>query len=476
MTKIRPVILSGGSGTRLWPLSRRTFPKQLLPIVGDESMLQVTARRVSGEAFEPPLVIGGEDHRFFLKSQLEEIGQAVEAILLEPVGRNTASAAALAVEWVLARGDDELLLLMPSDHVIDDQPAFERAIAAATEQAINGGIVTFGAKPMSPSSDYGYIEIGEPFDEGRALPIASFVEKPDEARAAEFISSGRYLWNCGIFLFRASHYQAMFRQFLPHSADAVARSIESSSRDGIFVRPQRDAFASAENISIDHGIMEKTAEKFVLPTSMGWSDVGTWKSVWEKAEKDEFGNAVSGDVVLQQTHNCLIRSDGRAVIAGLGLENIAVIAQSDAIFIAPLDRASGVKALVDQLGQAQVVNLPPRVARPWGSYETISEGARFQIKRIVVSPGEQLSLQMHFHRAEHWIVVSGTAEVTVDDEVKLLQENQSTYIPAGARHRLANPGKVALELVEVQCGPYLGEDDIVRFDDVYGRHAESAGT
>lgn len=457
MTKIRPVILSGGSGARLWPLSRQRFPKQLLPVVGNETMLQVTARRVSGAKFLRPILIGGEDHGFFLKSQLEEIGQEAEVILLEPVGRNTASAAALAAEWVLARHEDELLLLLPSDHAIDDQAAFERAVEAAVDQAMQGGIVTFGATPTFPSSHYGYIELGERLAGKEVFSIASFVEKPDEARAAEFIACGRYLWNCGIFLFRARHFRAEMLQHMPRTAEAVARSIVHGSDDGIFLRPQREAFSSADSLSIDYGIMEKTDEKFVRPTDMGWSDVGTWEAVWEKAPKDDHGNAISGETVLQDSRNCLIRNDGSALIAGLGLESVAVIAQSDVIFIAPLDRASGVKTLVDQLGDVELIKSPRRVARTWGSYETISVGAKFQIKRITVSPGEQLSLQMHSHQSEHWIVVSGTAQVMVDDEVNILQEYQSTYIPVGAKHQLANPGKVPLEVVEVLCGPSLGD-------------------
>jgi mannose-1-phosphate guanylyltransferase/mannose-6-phosphate isomerase len=456
MMKIRPVILSGGSGTRLWPLSRQSFPKQLLPIIGSETMLQVTARRVSGAHFLRPILVGGEDHGCFLKSQLEEIGQEAEVIILEPVGRNTASAAALAAEWVLAQREDELLLLLPSDHAIDDTPAFERAIGAAIDQAMQGGIVTFGAKPTSPSSHYGYIELGEQVAGKEVFSIASFVEKPDEPRAAEFIASGRYLWNCGIFLFRASHFRAEMRRHMPRSAEAVAHSMVHGSDDGIFLRPQREAFRLADNLSIDYGIMEKTDEKFIRPTEMGWSDVGTWKAVWEKASKDDHGNALSGETALQDSRNCLIRNDGLALIAGLGLESMAVIAQSDAIFIAPLDRASGVKTLIDELGDVDLIKSPPRVTRPWGSSETIGDGVGFQIKLIVILPGEQLSAPMHSDRSEHWIVVRGTAQVTVDDQIRLLQENQSTFIPVGAKYQLANPGTVPLQVVEVKCGPFLG--------------------
>ena len=469
---IRPVILCGGAGTRLWPVSRRTFPKQLLPVIGEQSLLQQTAARLTGEQFAPAIIVSGEDQRFFIKRQLQLAGASIEAILLEPEARNTSAAAALAAAWLRSTGRDELLLLMPSDHVIGDRREFLNAVNTGVSHAERGAIVTFGAKPTGANTQYGYIEAkpGDGFADG-AFPIARFVEKPDAATAAEYVASGRFFWNSGIFLLKASILLDEMRQFLPASLDAITRAVASPGRDGLFVRPSAEAFAEAESISIDHGIMEKTARGVVVPVQMQWSDVGAWDAVWNLGPKDASNNVVQGDIVAVDTRNSLLRSDGKAVVAALGLDEMAVIAVSDAVFVAPLDRVAEVKELVDRLKDAERdwVALPAKVARPWGSYESIADGPRFQVKHIVVDPGETLSLQRHYHRAEHWVVVRGSAEVTVGDQVSILQENESTYIPAGTKHRLANPGKVPLELVEVQCGPYLGEDDIERFDDEYGR-------
>ena len=469
---IRPVILCGGAGTRLWPVSRRTFPKQLLPVIGEQSLLQQTAARLTGEQFAPAIIVSGEDQRFFIKRQLQLAGAPIEAILLEPEARNTSAAAALAAAWLRSTGRDELLLLMPSDHVIGDRREFLNAVNTGVSHAERGAIVTFGAKPIGANTQYGYIEAkpGDGFADG-AFPIARFVEKPDAATAAEYVASGRFFWNSGIFLLKASILLDEMRQFLPASLDAITRAVASPGIDGLFVRPSAEAFAEAESISIDHGIMEKTARGVVVPVQMQWSDVGAWDAVWNLGPKDASNNVVQGDIVAVDTRNSLLRSDGKAVVAALGLNEMAVIAVSDAVFVAPLDRVAEVKELVDRLKDAErdCVALPAKVARPWGSYESIADGPRFQVKHIVVDPGETLSLQRHYHRAEHWVVVRGSAEVTVGDQVSILQENESTYIPAGTKHRLANPGKVPLELVEVQCGPYLGEDDIERFDDEYGR-------
>jgi len=345
-------------------------------------------------------------------------------------------------------------------------------VETGVSHAERGAIVTFGAKPTGANTQYGYIEAkpGDGFADG-AFPIARFVEKPDAATAAEYVASGRFFWNSGIFLLKASILLDEMRQFLPASLDAITRAVASPGRDGLFVRPSAEAFAEAESISIDHGIMEKTARGVVVPVQMQWSDVGAWDAVWNLGPKDASNNVVQGDIVAVDTRNSLLRSDGKAVVAALGLNEMAVIAVSDAVFVAPMDRVAEVKELVDRLKDAErdCVALPAKVARPWGSYESIADGPRFQVKHIVVDPGETLSLQRHYHRAEHWVVVRGSAEVTVGDQVSILQENESTYIPAGTKHRLANPGKVPLELVEVQCGPYLGEDDIERFDDEYGR-------
>lgn len=471
MSSIRPIILSGGSGTRLWPISRESFPKQLLPISSKRTMLQETALRVSGAGFREPIVIGGEDHRFFIQRQLDEAGVAVEAILLEPKGRNTAAAAVLAALWTLDQGDDDLLLLMPSDHRIDDPQAFAAAVEGGRAAAEQGGIVTFGARPTEANTQYGYIEVGDGEGLGQARPVRRFTEKPDRAAAEEYLSRGDHFWNSGIFLFQASTLRDEAIRLLPELVDAVAASLAGKSIDGRFVRPEASAFEAAPSISIDYGIMEKTDRAFVVPVDMAWSDVGSWAAVWQVSEKDDHANALSGDVIAIDTHDSIIRAEGNVTIAAVGLEKMAVIAVRDAVFIAPIERAAEVRDVVDQLkkDKRDLATMPSRVERPWGSYETKDHGQRFQIKHILVAPGETLSLQMHYHRSEHWVVVSGTAEVTVGEKVQLLQENQSTYIPAGTTHRLANPGKVPLELVEVQCGPYLGEDDIVRFDDQYGR-------
>jgi mannose-1-phosphate guanylyltransferase/mannose-6-phosphate isomerase len=469
---IRPVIMSGGAGTRLWPLSRKTFPKQLLPVAAEQSMLQATAARVQGSLFSPPLVVAGEEHRFFVKRQLEDAKLKADAIVLEPVGRNTATVAALASVWATAAGANELLLLMPSDHVIRDLGAFLDAIERATPAAQGGKLVTFGVQPDEPNTQYGYIEIGDPDETiGGVHLISRFVEKPDERHAREYVESGRFAWNSGIFLFTASAMLEEMRRHLPESLDAISRSMESPERDGIFIRPEPNSFAAAQNISIDHGIMERTDRGVVVPVGMGWSDVGSWEALWKISPRDPHNNAVQGEVVALDCQNSLVRSHDGGLVTAIGLDGMAVIAVRDAIFVSPLDRAADVKLLVDQLedqGRDYVAS-PAKVARPWGSYETLGEGLRFQIKRIIVDPGERLSLQRHFHRSEHWVVVRGTAEVTVGDTISLLQENQSTYIPAGTTHRLGNPGKVPVELIEVQCGPYLGEDDIVRLDDEYGR-------
>jgi mannose-1-phosphate guanylyltransferase/mannose-6-phosphate isomerase len=434
-------------------------------------MLQETAERVAGPDFLPPVVIGGEEHRFFLKRQLEEAGQKVEAILLEPASRNTAPAAALAALWSLAHFGDELLLLLPSDHVIDDREAFYDALRVGIPAAEAGNIVTFGSRPAEANTQYGYIQADKSEGGSSVLLVRRFTEKPDRATAEAYLEAGDYYWNLGIFLVRASTLRSELEAFLPATLSAVSEAVEGETRDGIFYRPERASFEAAENVSIDYAIMEKTGRARVVPVDMGWSDVGSWNAVWQLADKDPDGNALLGDVIAVDTRDSFIRAEGHATVTTVGLEQMAVIAVRDAVFISPLERASEVREIVERLtseGRDLAVQ-PSRVERPWGSYETKDRGPRFQIKHILVGPGEQLSLQMHYHRSEHWIVVSGTAEVTVGDKVQLLQENQSTYIPAGTTHRLANPGKVPLELVEVQCGPYLGEDDIVRFDDEYGR-------
>ena len=440
--------------------------------MGDQSLLQQTATRLPSDLFEAPVVVSGEEQRFFIKRQLETAGVHVKAILLEPVARNTSSAAALAAVWLQQTGHDELMLVMPSDHVIADAEAFVAAVRIGIAHAEEGAIVTFGAKPSEPNTQFGYIEVDSDraFGDG-AAPIVRFVEKPDVETAADYLASGRFFWNSGIFLMKAGTLLNEMRQFLPDSLDAIIAAVSKASVDGSFVRPEAEAFGKAQNISIDHGVMEKTSRGVVVPVEMKWSDVGAWDAVWKLSPKDCEGNATSGDVIAVDTRDSLLRGDGQAMIAAIGLEKMAVIAVRDAVFVAPMERVAEVKELVESLRREErdCVLIPPKVARPWGSYEAIADGPRFQAKHIIVDPGETLSLQMHFHRSEHWVVVRGSAEVTVGDAVSILQENESTYIPAGTKHRLANPGKVPLELVEIQCGPYLGEDDIVRFDDQYGR-------
>ena len=469
---VRPVILSGGAGTRLWPVSRLAFPKQLLPIAADQSMLQVTATRASGRGFSAPIVVGDEEHRFFIKDQLERCNLAPVAIILEPAARNTAPAIALAANWVIENGADELLLVLPSDQVIRREDEFRAAIEKAIPVALAGGLVTFGIVPDSPHTGYGYIERGE---ESASDPgvhqVARFVEKPGPDLAREYVEAGRFLWNSGMFLFRASVILDQLSRHAPDVASAVADASRDFTRDDLFARPGSAAFSSSPSISIDFAVMEKTANAFVLPVDFGWSDVGSWSSLWDISPKDEQGNVVRGQVLALDSKDCLIRSEHDKLVVALGLEGLGVIVTRDAVLVTDLDRSQDVKTAVELLrerGDEAAVSAS-EVFRPWGSYQTTDRGDRFQTKRIVVKPGARLSLQKHHHRSEHWVVVSGTAEVTIGDQVRLLQENESTYIPAGTAHRLANPGKVSLHLIEVQCGPYLGEDDIVRIEDEYGR-------
>jgi mannose-1-phosphate guanylyltransferase / mannose-6-phosphate isomerase len=455
----------------LWPVSRQSFPKQLLQIVDHSSLLQLTGKRVSGDLFSDPIVVAGEAHRFFVKRQLEEAGVMPEAIILEPAGRNTAAATALAAEWVRAQGRDDILLVVPSDHMIGDNQAFLSAIEKAVPFAEDGGIVTFGIKPTGPNTQYGYIEMDGEGSNAPAVPVVRFVEKPTADAAEALLSGGHCAWNAGIFLMKASTLLEEMALYLPSSLDAISQSIAQAQVDGNFVRPEHDLFIQAENISIDHGIMQKTDRAFVTPVEMDWSDVGSWDAVWRINPKDGANNVTSGEVVTLDTHGSVLRSESGALLAALGLNEMVVVVVRDAVFVAPLSRANEVRQMVEELRQdkAAYVDDPAKVERPWGSYETLDAGPRFQIKHINVAPGETLSLQKHFHRSEHWVVVRGTAEVTVGDRQFLLNENESTYIPIGEKHRLANPGKVPLQLIEVQCGTYLGEDDIVRFEDSYGR-------
>ncbi|MCA0197268.1 MAG: mannose-1-phosphate guanylyltransferase/mannose-6-phosphate isomerase [Proteobacteria bacterium] len=466
-----PVILSGGSGTRLWPLSREAYPKQFLPLAGEDTMLQATWQRVAALASGAPLVVANEEHRFMVAEQLRQAGCVPAAILLEPTGRNTAPAIAVAALQATAEGADPLLLVLPSDHVVADPAAFRAAVARAVPAAEAGRLVTFGIVPTGPETGYGYIKaIAGQGAQAAALKVDRFVEKPDAATAAQYVASGEYFWNSGMFLFRASCYLAELERHAPAMLTACRAAFAGASRDADFVRLDKATFAACPSDSIDYAVMEKTAEAAVLPIAVGWNDVGSWSALWEVAEQDGDGNAHHGDVLALDCRNTLAWAD-RRLVAMIGLRDVVVVDSDDSLLVAHKDHVQDVKTVVARLKASErpEPTFHRKVYRPWGAYDSIDMGERFQVKRITVNPGAALSLQMHHHRAEHWIVVSGTAEVTRGDEILLLSENQSTYIPLGVTHRLRNPGKVPLELIEVQSGSYLGEDDIVRFEDVYGR-------
>ena len=466
MTVVQPVLLSGGSGTRLWPLSREAYPKQFLPLVGDDTMVQATWRRVASLAGAAPIVVANEEHRFLVAEQLRQIGAPVPAIILEPVGRNTAPAIAAAALQAMAGGEDPLLLVLPSDHVVRDAEAFRAAVREASEAASAGALVTFGILPDAPETGFGYIQSAS----GAGLQqVLRFVEKPDAATAQSYLDAGGYYWNSGMFLFRASRYLEELGKFKPDMLLAVRTAFDGAQRDGDFIRLDREAFSASPSDSIDYAVMEKTDRAMVLPVDIGWNDVGSWSALWEVSERDADGNAHHGDVIAVDTRNSYAYA--QRLVALVGVDDIVVVETDDAVLVAHKDRVQEVKQVVAQLKDSQRSQaiLHRKVYRPWGAYDSIDIGERFQVKRITVKPGGVLSLQMHHHRAEHWIVVSGTAKVTRGEETLLLSENQSTYIPLGVTHRLENPGMVPLELIEVQSGSYLGEDDIVRFEDAYGR-------
>ncbi|MFK0088431.1 mannose-1-phosphate guanylyltransferase/mannose-6-phosphate isomerase [Pseudomonas sp. NPDC090755] len=465
-----PVVLSGGSGSRLWPLSRAMHPKQFLTLSGDQSLFQTTLSRLAGIQDGPltPIVVSNEEHRFLVAEQCRALGVSPQAILLEPIGRNTAPAIAAAVVKALSTGKDELLLVLPADHVFDDLEALRAAFEKGAPAARDGRVVTFGIVPNKPETGYGYIRVAEKSSEVQA--VQAFVEKPDLATAEQYLADGRYYWNSGMFLFQASTMLAQLQEYAPQVLSAVQAALDNAKEDLDFTRLDTAAFAAAENISIDYAVMERSSQVSVVPLDAGWNDVGSWSAVWEIADKDAEGNASRGDVMLEDTQNAYVHAEHR-MVSVLGLDNVIVVETADAVMVADKDKAQDVKLLVDRIKQdarSEATN-HRMVYRPWGAYDSIDNGPRYQVKRITVAPGQKLSVQMHHHRAEHWIVVTGTAKVSIGDQQVLLTENQSTYIPVGVIHALENPGKIPLEMIEVQSGGYLGEDDIVRFEDRYGR-------
>lgn len=452
-----PVILSGGAGTRLWPLSRELRPKQLLCLNSERSLLQETALRLKGR----PMVVCNQEHRFIVAEQLRELHIEPRAIVIEPVGRNTAPA--VAVTALLAHSD-ELLLVMPSDHQVRDPRAFRDAVERAVPLARAGQLVTFGIQPTSANTGYGYIKRGDGFD------VEKFVEKPDSVTAESYLASGQYLWNAGIFLFKAGVFLEELAQYHPQMIDQCRNALEQGGSDLFFFRLAEDAFAAIAGQSIDYAVMEKTKRAAVVPVEMGWSDIGSWSALWQESPQDEGGNVLLGDVIAEDTRNCYFRADDRLVTA-IGVTDLIVVATDDAVLVADKSRDQDVKKVVERLKAAgrPEASQSSRSWRPWGWFQTIDDGHRYRVKHIQVNPGSKLSLQKHWHRSEHWVVVTGTALVTCGDNIFTLRENESTFIPAGTVHRLENPGKLPLRMIEVQSGEYIAEDDIVRIEDDYGR-------
>jgi len=468
---IVPVILSGGTGSRLWPLSREAYPKQFLPLAGEKTLFQNTVTRVRDVAgIAAPLVVCNDEHRFMVAEQLRTLDVNPAAVILEPMGRNTAPAIAVAALQAMAAGEDPILLILPADHVITDGEGFQRAVERATPHAEDGRLITFGIVPRAPETGYGYIKAGEPLGGGQLYVVERFVEKPEAATARTYIDSGRYYWNSGMFMFRASRLLEELECFAPRMLATCRKALAEAKRDLDFLRLDRAAFEDCPSDSLDYAVMEKTTSAVVLALDVNWNDVGSWSALWEVGDRDSNSNVLKGDVLVEDTRNTYVYA-GERLVATVGLDNIVVVETADAVLVARKDRVQEVKAIVNRLkaNGREEARLHRKVYRPWGSYECIAMEERFQAKRIIVKPGATLSLQMHHHRAEHWVVVKGTARITCGDEVSMLTENQSTYIPLGTRHRLENPGKIPLELIEVQSGSYLGEDDIVRFEDKYGR-------
>lgn len=471
MSIVHPVILSGGAGSRLWPLSRSLFPKQLLALAGEQSLIQDTVLRVRGGEFAAPLIICNVEHRFLIAEQMRETAITPEAIVLEPVGRNTAPAAAIAALMIAEKDPDGVMLLMPADHIVRNSTAFLQAVGHAVLAAKRGHLVTFGITPDSPETGYGYIRRGAALNGVQeCFSVARFVEKPDAATAAGYVATGEYGWNSGMFVFKAKSFLAELERLEPELLAHCRAALANGKQDLDFFRLEEASFAGVKSISIDYAVMERTDKAAMVPVEMGWSDIGSWESLWSASARDASGNAVKGDVLQHGTRNSYLRSEG-PLVATVGLEDVVVVATQDAVLVSHKDASQDVKRIVEQLeAQGRELHTTHRkVFRPWGSYEGIDNGDGFQVKHIIVNPGAKLSLQMHHKRAEHWIVVSGLAQVTCDDRVFPLKQNESTYIPLGSRHRLENTGSEPLHLIEVQSGSYLGEDDIVRFEDTYGR-------
>ncbi|MGP9788668.1 mannose-1-phosphate guanylyltransferase/mannose-6-phosphate isomerase [Roseinatronobacter sp. NSM] len=470
---ITPVILSGGSGTRLWPLSRKSYPKQFVPLIGHETLFQASARRVSGAGFGAAIVITNSDFRFIVQDQLADIGLSAQTILIEPEARNTAPAVLAAALHAQRSDPNAVLLVTPSDHVVPDTAAFVASVEAGLGAVKQGRLVTFGIQPTYPETGYGYLELSEDLhSDGAVVALSRFVEKPELARAKDMLESGRHLWNSGIFLFRASDIVAAFQQYMPGMLAQVTQALEQAEEDLGFLRLAPEPWVQMQDISIDHAVMEKASNLSVVPFGAGWSDLGSWDAVWGEGARDENGVQLSGDATAIDCEDSLLRADSDDLtVVGLGLKGVVVVAMNDAVLVVDKTRTQDVKLAVAALkakGVKQATDLP-KDHRPWGWFESLAVGARFQVKRIHVHPGAALSLQSHFHRSEHWIVVEGTAKVTVGDDTRLVTENESIYIPLGAVHRMENPGKVPMVLIEVQTGSYVGEDDIIRYEDKYAR-------
>lgn len=465
-----PVIMAGGNGSRLWPLSRQLNPKQFLPLADAEfSMLQATIRRLEGLETALPRLICNEQHRFLAAEQLRTLGMEQAKILLEPMGRNTAPAIALAALQVCAESEDPILLVLAADHLIGEVAAFHSRIQVALPLAAAGKLVTFGIVPTHPETGYGYIEKGSAFCED-GFAVKRFVEKPDLVTAEDYLASGRYFWNSGMFMFRAKRYLEELQLFRPDILEACQKALDGAAQDLHFTRVDQAAFAACPEDSIDYAVMEKTEDAVMVPLDAGWNDIGSWSALWDVGSKDAEGNVFKGDVIGQGVHNSYVHAENR-LVAAVGVENLIVVETKDAVLVAHKNQIQDVKKIVERIkkdGRQEHV-YHREVYRPWGLYDSIDMGHRYQVKRITVNPGAKLSVQMHHHRAEHWIVVSGTAKVTNGEKTYLVTENQSTYIPVGQVHALENPGVIPLELIEVQSGTYLGEDDIVRIEDIYGR-------